>query len=140
MLYGFILTLLVLDGLLLAAVVLLQAGQGGGMASLGGGTTDLVMGGRQAVTILHTLSWWTGGIFMFLALVLSLIASRGAVGASDVQQQLRNRQGTVAPAPLNQAPATTGTALPPTTGPAATTLLTPKAEAPAPATPAPATK
>ncbi len=137
MLYGFILTLLVLDGLLLATVVMLQAGQGGGMASLGGGTTDLVMGGRQAVTILHTLSWWTGGIFMFLALVLSLIASRGAVGASDVQQQLRNRPAAVAPAPLNQAPATTGAG---TTGPAATTLLVPNAEAPAPATSAPNTK
>ena len=103
MLYGFILTLLVIDGLLLAVVVLLQAGQGGGMASLGGGTTDLVMGGRQAVTILHTLSWWTGGIFMFLALVLSLIASRSAVGATDVQQRLRNAPAAVAPAPLNTA-------------------------------------
>lgn len=129
MLYGFILTLLVIDGLLLAVVVMLQAGQGGGMASLGGGTTDLVMGGRQAVTILHTLSWWTGGIFMFLALVLSLIASRGAVGASDVQQRLRNAPAAIAPAPLNQAPASTGGAAAPTTS-----------EAPVPATAAPATK
>ena len=48
------------------AVVLLQAGQGGGLASMGGGTTDLVMGGRQAVTILHKMSWITGGVFMFL--------------------------------------------------------------------------
>ena len=112
MLYGIILTLLVIDGLLLAVVVLLQAGQGGGMASLGGGTTDLVMGGRQAVTILHTLSWWTGGIFMFLALVLSLIASRSAVGTSDVQQRLRTKPAAIAPAPLNAAPATTGAAAP----------------------------
>ena len=130
MLYGFILTLLVVDGLLLAVVVLLQAGQGGGMALLGGGTTDLVMGGRQAVTILHTLSWWTGGIFMFLALVLSLIASRGTVGASDVQQRLRKTPAAVAPAPLNLKPATTGAAAP----------VAPSAEAPAPATPAAKTK
>ena len=106
MLYGTILTLLVIDGLLLAAVILLQAGQGGGMASLGGGTTDLVLGGRQAVTLLHTLSWWCGGIFMFLALVLSLLASRSSVGASDVQQRLRSVPAPIAPAPLNQAPAT----------------------------------
>lgn len=127
MLYGFILTLLVLDGLLLAAVVLLQAGQGGGLASLGGGTTDLVMGGRQAVTLLHTLSWWTGGIFMFLALVLSLLATRGSAGASEVQQRLR--QAPVPVAPIGQAPST-----------APSTSAAPSPVTPAPATPAPATK
>ncbi|MGE0441478.1 MAG: preprotein translocase subunit SecG [Gemmatimonadales bacterium] len=120
MLYGLILTLLIVDGLLLAAVVLFQAGQGGGLASLGGGTTDLVMGGRQAVTILHTLSWWTGGIFMFLSLVLSLLASRSTVGVSDVQQRLRT-QPAAQTAPIGEAPATgaPGTSLtPPSTEPA----------------------
>jgi len=106
MLYGLILTLLIIDGLLLATVVLLQAGQGGGLASLGGGSTDLVMGGRQAVTILHTLSWWTGGIFMFLALILSLLASRTAISTSGVQDRLRNAPAPVAPAPIGEAPAT----------------------------------
>lgn len=106
MLYGLILTLLVIDGLLLAAVVLFQAGQGGGLASLGGGTTDMVLGGRQAVTILHTLSWWTGGIFMVLSLVLSLLASRSTVGVSDVQQRLRSVPAPIAPAPIGDAPAT----------------------------------
>ncbi len=120
MIYGLILTLLVIDGLLLAAVVLLQAGQGGGLASLGGGTTDLVLGGRQAVTLLHTLSWWCGGIFMFLALVLSLLASRSSVGTSDVQQRLRAVPAPLAPAPLGQSPSTgaapiTGSAPAPTT-------------------------
>ena len=129
MLYGLILILLILDGLLLAAVVLLQAGQGGGLASLGGGTTDLVMGGRQAVTILHTLSWWTGGIFMFLALVLSLMASRSSIGATGVQERLR-QSAPVAPAPLGGVPATTGAAplvplnpVPATTGSAAAPAL-----------------
>ena len=36
--FAFLLTLLILDALLLSVVVLLQAGQGGGLASLGGGT------------------------------------------------------------------------------------------------------
>ena len=61
--FAFLLTLLILDALVLSAVVLLQAGQGGGLASLGGATTDTVLGGRQAVTILHRLSWWCGGIW-----------------------------------------------------------------------------
>lgn len=106
MLSGLILTLLIIDGLLLATVVLLQAGQGGGLASLGGGSTDLVMGGRQAVTILHTLSWWTGGIFMLLALVLSLLASRTAVSTTGVQERLRTAPTPVAPAPIGEVPAT----------------------------------
>jgi len=132
MLYGLILTLLVIDGLLLATVVLLQSGQGGGLASLGGGTTDLVMGGRQAVTILHTLSWWTGGIFMVLSLVLSLMASRSSVGTTEVQQRLRNVPAPVAPAPLGNTPApSTGAAPAPTTGAAPST--TPAAPAPPPA-------
>ncbi|MHB1329485.1 MAG: preprotein translocase subunit SecG [Gemmatimonadales bacterium] len=107
MLYGLILTLLVIDGILLAVVVLLQAGQGGGLASLGGGGTDLVMGGRQAVTLLHTLSWWTGGIFMVLALVLSFMTGGSTVGSSPVQQQLRTAPATVTAPPIGEAPATT---------------------------------
>jgi protein translocase SecG subunit len=114
MLYNFLLSLLILDGLILAGVVLLQAGQGGGLASMGGGTTDLVMGGRQAVTILHKTSWISGGVFMFLALLLAIVASNGAVAESAVQQRLRQQpsQQTVPAAPLQTSPAPT-TATPP---------------------------
>ena len=126
MLYNLLLTLLIIDGLILGVVVLLQAGQGGGLASLGGGTTDLVLGGRQAVTILHKASWITGGLFMFLSLVMSIVASNRAIGESDVQRQLRQQapaQQSVpaAPLPLQTAP-----------GPA------PGTPAPAPAPPPPA--
>jgi protein translocase SecG subunit len=122
MLYNLLLTLLILDGIILAAVVLLQAGQGGGLASLGGGTTDLVLGGRQAVTILHKTSWITGALFMFLALVLSVVASNRAIGESDVQRRLRQQapaQQTAPPAPLQTAPiqGTTKPAPPPATPP-----------------------
>jgi protein translocase SecG subunit len=106
MLYNLLLILLIVDGLVLTGVVLLQAGQGGGLASLGGGTTDLVMGGRQAVTILHKASWITGALFMFLALLLSIVASNRAIGESDVQQRLRQgpAQQQVPIAPLQTAP------------------------------------
>ena len=121
MLYNFLLIVLIIDGLILAAVVLLQAGQGGGLASLGGGTTDLVMGGRQAVTILHKASWITGGLFMTLALFLSIAASSRAAGETEVQRRLRQQapaQQAVPVAPLQTTPApppvsgTTGTATP----------------------------
>ncbi len=122
MLYTLLLVFLIIDGLVLSAVVLLQAGQGGGLASLGGGTTDLVMGGRQAVTILHKTSWITGALFMILALFLSITASSGAVGESEVQRRLRQQapaQQSVPVAPLQTTPApppnpgATGTAAPP---------------------------
>lgn len=107
MLYNFLLTLLIIDGLILAGVVLLQAGQGGGLASLGGGTTDLVLGGRQAVTILHKASWVTGALFMFLAVLLSIAAPTRGGGISDVQRRLQQTapvQRPVPAAPLQTSP------------------------------------
>jgi preprotein translocase subunit SecG len=86
--FTFLLTLLILDALLLSVVVLLQAGQGGGLASLGGGSTDTVLGGRQAVTILTKATWWCGGIFMVLSLVLSLVPRAGN-SATQLQERLR---------------------------------------------------
>jgi preprotein translocase subunit SecG len=85
--FAFLVTLLILDAVLLSVVVLLQAGQGGGLASLGGGGTDTVLGGRQAVTILTKLSWWCGGIFLLLSLILSL-TPRG-VSSSGLQERIR---------------------------------------------------
>jgi preprotein translocase subunit SecG len=98
--YTFLLILLVLDAILLGVVVLLQAGQGGGLASLGGGTTDMVVGGRQAVTLLTTATWWTGGIFLFLSLVLSVVQANRSVGTSEVQERLRQQSAPVEQAPL----------------------------------------
>lgn len=96
-----ILTLLIIDALLLATVILLQAGQGGGLASLGGGTTDTVMGGRQAVTLLTRATWWCGGIFLGLALLLSVMsANRGVSFESNIQEQIRQQS---APAPAQEA-------------------------------------
>jgi protein translocase SecG subunit len=82
-----LLVLLILDALLLSVVVLLQAGQGGGLASLGGGNTDTVLGGRQAVTILTKATWWCGGIFLALSLVLQFVPRGGA--GSALQERLR---------------------------------------------------
>src|SRR6267142_2788746 len=96
--FAFLLTLLILDALLLSVVVLLQAGQGGGLASLGGGTTDTVLGGRQAVTILTKLTWWCGGVFLVLSLALSLTPRGGSSGG--LQEKLR----AATPAAPSQAP------------------------------------
>jgi preprotein translocase subunit SecG len=143
--FAFLVTLLILDALLLSVVVLLQAGQGGGLASLGGGGTDTVLGGRQAVTILTKLSWWCGGIFLALSLVLSLVPRGG--NSSALQERLRAATpGAPSQAPLpigqssqpsSEAPKNGGTpkAAAPQSAPAPLPLGTPTK--PATGTPAP---
>ena len=90
-----------LDALILSVVVLLQAGQGGGLASLGGGGTASVLGGRQATTLLTKATWWTGGIFMALSLVLGLVSTSSQGDLTDVQRTLQQQ---AAPADLPTAP------------------------------------
>src|SRR4030088_490703 len=64
--YGILVGILILDSVILAIAVLLQAGQGGWLATMGGGAgTETIMGGRQATTLLTKLTWWTAGIFLF---------------------------------------------------------------------------
>ena len=134
--FAFLLGLLILDAVLLSVVVLLQAGQGGGLASLGGGGTDTVLGGRQAVTILTKLSWWCGGIFLVLSLVLSFVP-RGT-GSSGLQERLRS----ATPAePSQPAPLPLGTPTQPQTPAAgAPPANTPAQPAPSGQTPAPQPK
>jgi preprotein translocase subunit SecG len=86
--FSFLLALLILDGILLGVVVLLQSGKGGGLAAMGGGAaaTDGVLGGRQATTVLTRATWTTGGVFMALALVLSILSSRATLPESILRQ------------------------------------------------------
>ena len=100
--YGILVGILILDALILATAVLLQAGQGGGLASMGGGAgTETIMGGRQATTLLTKVTWWTAGIFLFLALVLSFMTQSG----SQVRSVLEGGgPGQQAPAPVQNTP------------------------------------
>src|SRR5437879_4275346 len=94
--YGILVGILILDSLILATAVLLQAGQGGGLASMGGGAgTETIMGGRQATTLLTKVTWWTAGIFLFLALVLTFMSS----GGTQVRSVLEGQQGAGQQAP-----------------------------------------
>ena len=116
--YSFLIVLIVLVSVVLATAVLLQAGQGGGLASLGGGPAENVVGGRQAETILTKGTWWLGAAFMFLALVLSVLSANRGPSASRTQELLQQQQQQQAPAegslPLGPAPATTAPAPQPT--------------------------
>jgi len=85
--YGFLLAVLVLDGIFMSVVILLQSGKGGGLAAVGGGAamTEGILGGRQATTMLTRATWTSGTIFMVLALVLSIMSSRSAAPESVIQ-------------------------------------------------------
>jgi preprotein translocase subunit SecG len=98
--YGFLLALLVLDGLFLSVVILLQSGKGGGLAAMGGGVTatEGVLAGRQATTVLTRATWISGGLFMGLALVLSILSSRAAQPTSVLDDLQGPAAG--APAPI----------------------------------------
>lgn len=98
--YTVLLVVLILDALVMSTAILLQAGQGGGLASLGGGAgTEMVMGGRQATTLLHTITWWCGGVFLFLSLVLAVMSSQSGTPRSILEGGAQQQ-----PAPVQQAP------------------------------------
>src|ERR1051325_6867991 len=97
MLYTFLLTLLVIDCIVLMAAVLLQAGKGTGLAANFGGASsspDAFIGIRQAGNLLTKASWWSGGIFLFLAFLLSLASSRGRAPRSVLDQAFPNAPAT----------------------------------------------
>ena len=87
--FRFLLIILIIDSLILGTVVLLQAGKGGGLAAMGGGaSTDSFLGGRQATTILTKMSWWCGGIFLGLSLVLSAMSTQSGTPTSVLEGQV----------------------------------------------------
>ncbi len=90
--FGILLTLLILDGVLLMVVVLLQAGKGGGLAAMGGGGagTESFMGGRQAATVLTKATWTTGAIFVGLAVVLSILSTRRQEATPLLQDEFQS--------------------------------------------------
>lgn len=89
--FGILLTLLILDGILLMVVVLLQAGKGGGLAAMGGGGagTESFMGGRQAATVLTKATWATGAIFLALSVVLAILSTRDREAAPLLQEEFQ---------------------------------------------------
>lgn len=105
--YRFFLSLLIIDALILMVVVLLQSGKGGGLSAEFGGassSTDAFMGGRQAATMLTKASWVSGGIFLALALILTVLNAQARGPASILEGQFTpaNQQTQELPTPLLQ--------------------------------------
>jgi preprotein translocase subunit SecG len=106
-----LLVLLILDSFVLVASILLQSGKGTGMAASFGGVSsspDAFIGTRQAGNLLTNIGWWSGGIFLAIALVLQIASAHARVPKSVLDQAV-----TPPPtAPATTAPTTTAPALP----------------------------
>jgi preprotein translocase subunit SecG len=97
--FYFFLAVEILVCIALIVAVLLQAGTGGGLAAMGGGaSTDSFLGGRQAATILTKASWWLGGTFLGLALILAGLSTRTSQPRSVLEAE------PVAPTPVLPSP------------------------------------
>jgi preprotein translocase subunit SecG len=128
MLYTLLMVLLTIDSIVLIVAILLQSGQGQGLAATFGGVSSSassLFGTRQTGNLLTKASWWGGGIFLFLSFLLSLASARGRAPRSVLDQAFPNAPAT-APAPTNS-------------GAQSPVPLTP-APQPAPATPNQGTK
>lgn len=85
--FTLLIVIISLVALFLIMIVLLQSGKGGGLAAEFGGassSTDSIMGGRQAATLLTKASWIGGGVFLALAMILAILASRSAAPPESI--------------------------------------------------------
>ena len=133
---GLLLTLQIIVGVCLAAVVLIQRSEGGALG-MGGGPTGL-MTARGAGDLLTRITWGLGTAFFILSLALTLVTGRQRAEESVVDRvkveslspdALRRQQQPQAPAP-EAAPAPFEAPRP--------SLADPFAGAPQPSAPAPA--
>ena len=100
--FALLVVLIAIVALFIILIVLLQSGKGGGLAAEFGGassSTDSIMGGRQAANVLTRASWISGGVFMALALMLAIIASRSTT-APDSILRTEFQAPTATPAPV----------------------------------------
>ena len=124
MLRSILIVLLTIDSLILIAAILLQSGQGQGLAATFGGVSSSassLFGTRQTGNLLTKASWWCGGIF----LGLSFTSSRSRAPRSVLDQAFPNAPATAPAAPSNANPGATP-AVPLTPVPEPTTTKTPE--------------
>jgi preprotein translocase subunit SecG len=109
--FGFLLVLMIVVAILLVVIILLQSGKGGGLAAEFGGassSTESFIGGRQAANLLTRLSWIGGGVFMALALILSVLSSRSVGAPESILRGEFGAQVPAAPASVLETEATGG--------------------------------
>ncbi|MBT3590809.1 MAG: preprotein translocase subunit SecG [Candidatus Marinimicrobia bacterium] len=89
---GFLILLHAIVSLLLITVILMQASQGGGLSgTIAGQATSSILGGQGAATALSRITTWLGGLFLVLAVVISMISGPAeSSGSSLIKQEADN--------------------------------------------------
>ncbi|NPA41829.1 MAG: preprotein translocase subunit SecG [Aquificae bacterium] len=90
--YYALLTLFVIVSILIIILALLQKGRGDVGAAFGGGMGQSIFGAGGVDTILTKATYWLGGIFLALAVLLSIVP-RGEKG-SVVEEHLKDETTT----------------------------------------------
>lgn len=85
--FTLLVVLISLVALFLIGIILMQSGKGGGLAAEFGGassSTDSIMGGRQAATVLTRATWIGGAVFLALALLLAILSARTSAPTESI--------------------------------------------------------
>jgi preprotein translocase subunit SecG len=99
--FTFIITLgiITLIALLMIVVILLQSGQGGGLAGIASsGATRQVLGTRQAPDLLEKITWVLGTAFIVLCILINFLIQNEGPEESIIQQQAPQQQQQQMPA------------------------------------------
>ena len=90
---GFLIIIHTIVSLLLIAVVLMQASQGGGLSgTFGGNAASSVLGGQNAGNVLSRITTWLATLFLVLAVIISVLSGpTDESTASLVKRAAENR-------------------------------------------------
>lgn len=104
MLYGFLLSIFVINCFLLVLIILIQQGKGNmGLGNLGGGA-QMLFGGSGGQDIFQKITWVMGTIFMAGSLVLAIMKT----SSTQTSRYARQAQMPISSAPVNPAPVDSG--------------------------------
>lgn len=101
-LFGILVFLILIIAILITLAVLLQSGKGGGLSGIAAGSTQQILGSRQAPDALVKVTWWLGGALILLCVLSAVVLSRPADEARSVVQ---GAAGTTQSAPAPAVPA-----------------------------------
>ena len=108
--YYAVLTLFLMVAVLLIVLSLLQKGRADVGAAFGGGMGQSIFGAGGVDTILTKITYWLGGIFLLLALLLSIIPKeeKGSILEKEIGNEGKTAPIEASPAPEKGRGANTG--------------------------------
>ncbi len=93
--YYAILALFIIVAILLIIITIVQKGRGDVGAAFGSGMGQTIFGAGGVETVLSKMTYWLGGIFLFLAILLSVVPKEKR--ESVIERELQNET-----VPVNQ--------------------------------------